>query len=51
MSESKKDSFINFVENMPHDLIVKFDSREDVKRLNKMIEEFEAKESEVKDDE
>ena len=51
MSESKRDSFINFVENMPRDLIVKFDSKEDVNHLNKMIKEFEAKDSEVKDDE
>lgn len=40
MSESKSsDSFINFIENMDRNLIIKFDSREDVKRLSKMIED------------
>lgn len=40
MSESKSsDSFINFIENMDRNMIIKFDSREDVKRLSKMIED------------
>lgn len=40
MSESKSsDSFINFIENMDRNMIIKFDSREDVKRLSKMIDD------------